>query len=119
MAMPNRTGDPGQASVAFIATIPALIGAAVILAQVAVVGYTAWAAAGSARAVARAELVGTDRRDAARAALPAALRDRVSVEESFAGRASVAVGVPRLLPFLPSLSLSASAGLDPDVRDAS
>lgn len=119
MAFRNRNGELGQASVAFIATIPALIGAAAVLAQVAVVGYTAWAAAGSARAVARAELVGADRRDAARAALPTALRERVSLRPSSAGRSAVAVEVPRLLPFLPNVRLSASASLDPEGGGAS
>ena len=105
----------GQASVSFLATLPLLIAAAAVLAQVAVVGYSLWSAAGAARAGARAELVGAPVGPAARAALPGELAAGSSVEH---GRGSEGVVVevqsPRLLPWLPAPAVTGRARLDPE-----
>ncbi len=119
---PERSG--GQAAVAFLGTLPALLASALILAQAAVVGYTAWSAAGAARAAARAGLVGDSESvaQAARAALPAALADRGRVEVEIEGRGGGAVRVvvraPRLAPLLPTFEVSGSAALNPEAGDA-
>jgi hypothetical protein len=111
--MASRCVDrSGQASVAFIATLPALIVIAAVLVQVAAVGWSAWSAAGAARAAARAELVGEDSAQAAEAALPGPLADRARVERA-GDRMRVEVRAPRLLPLLPAIDVGASAGLDP------
>jgi len=102
----------GQASVSFVATLPALIAVCAVLAQVAAVGWSAWSAAGAARAAARAELVGGDSDDAAEAALPGPLSQRAEVERA-GDRMRVEVRAPRLLPLLPAIAVGASAGLDP------
>ncbi len=72
----------GQASVSFIATLPALIAVCAVLAQIAAVGWSAWSAAGAARAAARAELIGADAEAAAEAALPGPLANRAEVERA-------------------------------------
>ena len=83
-----------------------------MLVQVAAVGWSAWAAAGAARAAARAELIGGDAEAAAEAALPGPLADRAEVERA-GERMRVEVRAPRLLPLLPAIEVGASAGLDP------
>lgn len=110
----------GQASVSFLATLPLLIAAAAVLAQVAVVGYSLWSAAGAARAGARAELVGAPVGPAARAALPGRLAVGSSVERG-RGPEGVVVEVrpPRLLPWLPAPAVTGSARLDPEPIDRS
>jgi len=104
----------GQASVSFLATLPLLIAAAALLAQVAVVGYSLWSAAGAARAGARAELIGAPIGPAARAALPGRLAARSSVERGSRSREVVVeVRPPSLLPWLPAPAVTGSARLDP------
>jgi len=106
----------GQASVAFIATVPALLVGALLLAQVVAVGYSLWSAAGAARAGARAGLIGAPVEPAARAALPSALAARSSVDvELGSGRVEVAIRAPRLLPLLPALTVEGGSRLDPEV----
>lgn len=108
----------GQASVSFLATLPLLIAAAAVLAQVALVGYSLWSAAGAARAGARAELIGAPVGPAARAALPGRLAAGSSIER---GRGSDGVAVevrpPRLLPWLPAPAVTGRARLDPEPTD--
>ena len=101
----------GTASVELIGILPALLLAILVTAQLAAAGYALWSAALSARAGARAAVVGGDSAAAARQALPAPLRrgSRVGGE----GLVSVEVGVPRLLPLLPRLEVGASTRLPP------
>lgn len=105
-------GQSGQAAVSFVAVLPLLLAAAALLAQIAVVGYAAWSAAGAARAGARAELVGEPVAAAARAALPDSLsgRSRVSVD-GLGGEVEVEIDAPRLLPLIPRLGVDASAAM--------
>jgi hypothetical protein len=111
-------GCRGQASISFLATLPLLIAAAAVLAQIAMVGYSLWSAAGAARAGARAELIGAPVGPAARAALPGRLASGSSVERG-RGPEGVVVEVrpPRLLPWLPVPAVAGSARLDPEPGD--
>ena len=105
----NGHREEGTASVELIAAVPFLLLAVVVAAQLALAGGTLWAAEIAARAGARAALVGGDARAAARQALPTALRAGAKVEGS--GPVAVRVRVPRLVPGLPELVLTAKSGL--------
>jgi hypothetical protein len=100
----------GTASVELIAVIPALLAALLVAAQLAVIGHAFWSAGTAARAGARAALVDRSASRAALAALPAALRGGASVDEG--DGVSVRVELPRLLPLVPEIAISASASLE-------
>jgi hypothetical protein len=102
----------GQASVELVATIPVLIAVALLLIQAAIAGWALWSAANAARAGARAEYVGGSARSAARSALPGPLRSGARVHSS--NGVEVRVEAPRVVPGLPRIPVSASAGLDPE-----
>src|SRR4051794_12409238 len=114
--MPSRRDRPrdqdGQASVELVATLPALVAVALLVAQLAVAGWALWSAANAARAGARAAYVGGSAGAAARSALPGPLRDGARVRSS--GDVEVSVDAPDLVPGLPSIPISARAGLDPE-----
>jgi hypothetical protein len=103
-------GEEGTASVELIAAIPFLALAVLVAAQLALAGQALWSAGVAARAGARAALVGGDATKAARRALPPSMRDGAEVD----GRSevSVRVGVPRLLPMLPRMTVGARSGLE-------
>jgi pilus assembly protein CpaE len=111
MATPKRS-ESGQASVELVATLPALVAVALLMAQAAVAGWALWSAANAARAGARAAYVGGSASAAARSALPGPLRDGSQVTSS--GEVEVRVRAPVLVPGLPPIPVSASAGLDPE-----
>src|SRR6476659_6210552 len=92
-------GEEGTASVELIATVPFLLLAVLVAAQIAIAGQALWSAGVAARAGARAALVGGDAEAAARRALPPAMRKGSKVDDSEA--VSVRVPVPRLFPALP------------------
>ncbi len=100
--------DEGQASADLIAAIPALLVAFLVVAQLAVVGYSLWAAGVAARAGARAAYVGGDGGRAARASLPDALRDAATIRDRDA--LVVRVRVPSLVPGAPRVPVTARAG---------
>jgi len=106
-------GERGQASVSLIAVVPALVLVALAGVQFALAGHAALSAATAARAAARASYAGTDATRAARAALPDSLRDGARVR-TLEDRTEVELQVPRALPFLPALGVSAAAELGPD-----
>lgn len=113
---PQDAGRPshredGTASVELVATIPFLLLAVLVAAQIALAGHALWSASVAARAGARAALVGKDATEAARRALPPAMRRGSEVEGS--GEVSVRVGVPRLLPGLPKVTVGARSALGP------
>lgn len=103
--------EDGTASVELIATVPFLLLAVLVAAQIAVAGQALWAASVAARAGARASLVGGDAAAAARRALPPSMRDGSEVGDS--GEVSVRVPVPRLLPVLPRVTVGARTKLGP------
>ena len=104
--------EAGQASVELVAALPFLLLGLAVAVQLALVGFTAWSAAGASRAAARADYVGSDPAAAARAALPARLADAAEVDAG-ASAVEVEVAIPRLLPLLPRLTLSSSTRLGP------
>ena len=89
--------------------LPLLVVACLIAAQLAAIGHAAWSAALAARAGARAAVVGDDPERAGRRALPPSLREGAKVTDG--DGVSVRVEVPRLLPVVPRLRLSAAADL--------
>jgi hypothetical protein len=109
---PSSAGhrEEGTASVELIAVAPLLLLAVIVAAQMGAVGGALWSAGIAARAGARAALVGRAVEPAARRALPAPLRSDARVSEQGAGVA-VDVSVPRLLPFMPRLTVDAESGL--------
>jgi len=113
--VPRRTAsnsghrEEGTASVELVAAIPFLLLAVLVAAQLALAGQALWSAGVAARAGARAALVGGDAATAARQALPPALREAAEVKEGEG--VSVRVAIPRLLPVLPVLKVSAQSGL--------
>ena len=110
--MDSRGRESGQASVELVAVVPGLLLCALIVIQLAIVGYGLWASAAAASAGARAEYVGGDAARAARSALPVALREASRVRASEEVR--VSVRVPSLLPGAGSLPVGARAGLGPE-----
>ncbi len=103
-------GEAGTASVELVATVPFLLLAVLVAAQIAVAGQALWSASVAARAGARAALVGGDAEAAARQALPPAMREGSKVDES--GGVSVRVQVPHLLPAFPRVMVGARSELE-------
>jgi Flp pilus assembly protein TadG len=103
--------EDGTASVEMVAVVPFLLLAVLVAAQIGLAGAALWSAGVAARAGARAELVGGDVEAAARQALPLAMRG--GAEVSADNVVSVRVGIPKLLPGLPRLTVSAKATLEP------
>ncbi len=101
----------GQASVELVAVVPILVGLTLLLAQLAIAGWSLWSAGNAARAGARAAYVGGSPGRAARSALPGPLRQ--GAEVSAADGVKVTVRAPALLPGVPRIPVSARAGLDP------
>jgi hypothetical protein len=99
----------GQASVELIAAIPVIILCALVAAQLALVGYALWSAGSAARVGARAGYVGRDPGQAARRALPGALRERTRVSAGDSVR--VRVRAPSLVPGLPRVPIDGRAAL--------
>jgi hypothetical protein len=105
-------GERGTASVELVAAVPFLLLALAVAAQIALAGQALWSASVAARAGARAALIGSDPKAAARRALPAGMRDGAVVQEDEEdGAVSVKVPVPRLLPALPVVKVGARSGL--------
>ncbi len=112
MAAQRRYGDQdGTASVELVAIVPALLVAALIAAQLAAAGHALWSAGIAARAGARAAHVGGDPERSARRALPGLLRESAEVSHSDGVRVEVAI--PRLLPGLPRISVTAHTAMEP------
>ena len=95
--------------VELIATVPFLLLAILVAAQIGLAGQALWSAAVAARAGARAAVVGGDAGAAARRALPPSLRPGAEIGGSEV--VSVRVAIPRLLPAMPRLMVGAKTGL--------
>jgi hypothetical protein len=102
--------EHGQASAELVAVIPVLLIVTLVVAQLAVAGYALWSAGTAARAGARADYVGGDAQAAARHSLPASLRRGAHVKDS--NGVEVRVRAPALIPGIPSVPVTARAGLD-------
>jgi hypothetical protein len=107
----SRRREGGTASVETVAVVPILLLADLVAAQLGAAGYAAWSAGVAARAGARAALVGGEPVAAARRALPGLLRGGAEVSDRDA--VAVRVGVPKLVPGMPSLTVAARAALEP------
>ena len=106
------SSESGQASVEFVAVVPAVVLVCLIGWQLLLAGQTAWLAAGAARVAARAALVGRNSEAAARSALPRSLARGLKVTDTGGGRVRVSVPMPLLLRSWRSpLSITATAGL--------
>src|SRR3954470_531922 len=101
--------DTGQASVELVAVLPLVAALLAALWQVALVGYTEWAASAAARAAARADAVGSDPARPARAHLARSLEHSLSVRSSSAGTVRVAVRIPTP-PGVPDLGHARATG---------
>lgn len=97
-------------SVEMVATIPFLLLAVLVAAQIAIAGHALWSAGVAARAGARADLVGGDAAAVARRALPPFMREGAEVRED--GGVSVRVVIPALLPPMPRLTVGAETALE-------
>jgi len=105
-------GEEGSASLELVGTLPFLLLAILVAAQLAVAGASLWSAALAARAGSRAALVGGRAEEAARAALPAPLRRGAGVAAAASG-VRVEVPLPPLLPGMPPAGIHAKTGLGP------
>lgn len=86
----------GQASVEFVAVLPLALLVGLVAWQLALAGHAAWLCAQAARAGARAELIGSDPRKAARSTLPRSLERGLRVERR-GGAVRVSLGIPLLV----------------------
>ena len=109
----NRPGArSGQASVEFVAVLPALAVCLILAGQAVAAGWALWSAGNAARAGARAEVVGADPEPAARQALPGPQRRGAVIRAGDGVR--VKVRVPALVPGVVLPSVAASSTLDAD-----
>jgi hypothetical protein len=99
-----------QASVEFVAVLPALAVCLVLAAQAVAAGWALWSAGVAARAGARAAHVGGNPETAARRALPGPLRGDAVIRSDRGVR--VRVRVPALVPGVELPSVVASSTLD-------
>jgi hypothetical protein len=106
----KSTGASGQASVEFVAVLPALAISLVIAAQAVAAGWALWSAGNAARTGARADQVGSDAEAAARRALPGPLRRGAMIRSDDGVR--VKVRIPALVPGVTMPSISAASRLD-------
>jgi hypothetical protein len=110
LGIARSDGGAGQASVEFVAVLPALAVCLVLAGQAAAAGWALWSAGVAARAGARAEHVGGDPKAAARQALPGSLRRDAVIRSEDGVR--VRVQVPGLVPGVELPSVTASSTLD-------
>jgi hypothetical protein len=113
--MAPLAGDPGegrsgQASVEFVAVLPALAVCLVLAGQAVAAGWALWSAGVAARTGARAAHVGSDPEAAARRALPGPLRRGAAIRSEDGVR--VRVRVPSLVPGVELPFVAASSTLD-------
>lgn len=101
-------GVSGQATVEFAVLLGILVLVAAAAWQLVLAANTRASASAAARAAARARAIGADLESAARAALPASLDGRVTVEETGRGVA-VSLTVPAIVPGLELGALTAHA----------
>src|SRR3954463_14596926 len=102
--------ERGQASVEFVAAVPAVLLLGMVAWQLSLLGHAAWLSAHAAKAAARADAVGRSPKRAARSALPRSLRRGLVVERSGA-RVRVRVRVPLLLRQRSHVSITARSSL--------
>jgi Flp pilus assembly protein TadG len=87
----------GQASVEFVAAVPAVIIVALIVWQLALAGQAMWLASNAARVGARAASVGQDATGAVRSSLPDSLEHGLQVSRTSDDGVDVGVRIPILV----------------------
>ncbi len=110
MASPPTASESGQASVEFVAVLPALAVCLILAGQAVAAGWALWSAGVAARAGARAEKVGRNPEAAARGALPGPLRRSAAIHSDDGVR--VRVRVPSLVPGVELPDVAASSTLN-------
>lgn len=105
----SGNGTEGSVSLEMIAALPVILLALLIGAQLAISGYGAWSAGIAARAGARAVLTGGPPDPAVRHSLPPGLGSGLEVARR--DGVTVSFGLPRLLPGLSPIRVSASSDL--------
>jgi hypothetical protein len=110
VAINRREARSGQASVEFVAVLPALAVCLVLAGQALAAGWALWSAGVAARAGARAAHIGGNAEAAARRALPGPLRGDAVIRSD--GGVRVRVRVPALVPGVELPSVAASSTLD-------
>ncbi len=113
MRTPIRSAsERGQATVEFVAALPAFLLVCAIVWELLLTGACEWLATHAARAGARAAAVVADTRAAARSALPGPLRPALTVTSEGDGLVRVRLAVPLVLPAVRGpLAVAASARL--------
>lgn len=99
----------GSASLELIGSLPILLLAVLVAAQILVAGAALWSAGVAARAGARAVMTGKQPGGAAERALPSPLRGGLKVTQKDGVR--VGVKVPALIPGLPETHVYGSSSL--------
>ncbi len=108
----RRTDERGQASVELVALLPLIVLLGALLVQGVLAGWALWSAGAGARAAARAQAIGAAPLAAARGALPAGLREEVSVRTD-GEEVRVRVRVPRLVGGVPLGTVEARSRFTP------
>jgi hypothetical protein len=104
----------GQASVELVASIPLLVISVLLVVQLAIAGFGLWTASVSARAGARAALVGGRADQVSRRTLPRPLRHEARIRTR--GPVNVRVTIPPVVPGFPRVRVGASTALTPSLR---
>jgi hypothetical protein len=112
MTRRDAEADDGQASVELVALLPLLLGAALLLFQLLLVGASSWLASTAARDAARASALGRDPAAAARSSLPGPFRHGLQVSAARRGGIRVRVAIPTLVGVRLG-SASATAAMEP------
>lgn len=107
-----RPDERGQASVELVALLPLIVVLGALLVQGVLAGWALWSAGAGARAAARAQAIGAAPLPAARGALPAGLREEVSVRTQ-GEQVRVRVRIPRLVSGVPLGSVEAGSRYTP------
>lgn len=109
--MHGREREAGQVSVELVALLPLVLGVALVVFQLLLVGASAWLASTAARDAARASALGVDPLAAAQRSLPAPFRRGLRVTEK-----PPAVQLRLRIPTVTGLSLgtvSATSAMEP------
>lgn len=96
-----------------MATLPIVALLVLLLWQMAVAGQAAWLVGSAARAASRAQAVGADAKQAARAVLPARLEDGLRVRARSDGSVAVSLAVPSVIGAGRLTTIGARARFEP------
>jgi hypothetical protein len=106
-------GARGQAAVELVALLPLVAVLLALAYQALLAGQAAWEAHVAARAAARANAVGGDAVQAARAHLPDVLEHGLRIRATRAGDVRVSLRIPRIVPAIGLGRVAATAHFRP------